>query len=142
MLKLSDQAVALAYRDAFADTRHRRHAVRIHGGADVVLESDGPRLLPQSCRRSVRAVVSPSKGYPGRISRVDTNALLRSSFKEMIDALRGNAARDADQRRRADSSICPKSLAAIEILVQHAGRSAEHGGQARGEATGAAACER
>lgn len=117
MLKLSDQAVALAFRvplqilgiggTPFASTEALMSAWKAMGLGfclNHIEESFG--------------LLFRLKGYPDEYLEFDTNALLRSSFKEMIEALSKGTQRVMTIDEARGFLQLPKVKGGNEILVQ------------------------
>lgn len=117
MLKLSDQAVALAFRvplqilgiggTPFASTAELMSAWRATGLGFCL------NHVEEAFGQLFRL-----KGYPEEYLEFDTNALLRSSFKEMIDALSKGTQRVMTINEARGSIQLPKVKGGDEILVQ------------------------
>lgn len=117
MLKLSDQNVALAFRmplqilgiggTPFASTEALMSAWKATGLGFVLNHIE-----------EAIGLLFRLRGFPDEYLELDTNALMRSSFKEMIDAL-SNGTRRVMTTNEARSFIdLPKKPGGDEILVQ------------------------
>lgn len=117
MLKLSDQAVALAFRmplqilgiggTPFASTEALMSSWKATGLGFCLNHIE--EALGQLFRL---------KGFPEEYVEFDTNALLRSSFKEMIDALSNGTRRVMTSNEARRFLDLPKKEGGDEILVQ------------------------
>ena len=117
MLKLSDQAVALAYRMPL-------QILGIGGtpfASTEALMSSWKAMGLGFCLNHIEEAIGllfGLKGFPEEYVEFDTNALLRSSFKEMIDALSNGTRRVMainEARRYLD---LPAKQGGDELLVQ------------------------
>lgn len=117
MLKLSDQAVALAYRvplqilgiggTPFASTEALMSAWKAMGLGFCL------NHIEEAFGQLFRL-----KGFPEEYLEFDTNALLRSSFKEMIEALSKGTQRVMTINEGRSHLQLPKVKGGDEILVQ------------------------
>lgn len=117
MLKLSDQAVALAFRTPL-------QILGIGGtpfASTEALMSSWKAMGLGFCLNHIEEAFGQLfrlRGYPDEYLEFDTNALLRSSFKELIDALSSGTRRVMKINEARKMLELPKVAGGDEIFVQ------------------------
>lgn len=117
LLKMSDQNIALAFRmplqvlgigsTPFASTEALMASWRATGLGFVLNHIE-----------EAFGILFGLKGFPEEYLELDTNALLRSSFKEMVDALTNGTRRVMTPNEARSFFDLPKKAGGDEILVQ------------------------